>query len=135
MKRAFLLMIAVLMILGLTACSGEAYNKAYTASGDSNNPNGLTENDGRFGATDDLNVIVKLNTHRSEVEVEARFFGPEDAPLGEPLMVTADKDVGTVLLGLDWESRPDGQPWVAGSYKVEIYIDGKKVDTIRFGVA
>jgi len=59
MKRALLLTTAVLVILSLAACSGEVTDKAYPASGDSNNPSGLTENDGQFGSTDDLNVIVQ----------------------------------------------------------------------------
>jgi hypothetical protein len=137
MKRAHLVLIPLLVVLTLTlsACGGEVYSRSYTASGDGTNPNSLVENNGQFLVTDDLNVVVKLNTHSDDVEVEARFFGPENVPVGDPLKTTASKDVGTVLLGLDFETRPDTTTdWPRGAYKVEVYVDGERVETINFEV-
>lgn len=135
MKRAALMIIPLLMVLSLSACSSEIYNLSYTASGDSTNPNALVDNSGQFLVTDDLNVVIRLNQHNDDVEVEARFFAPGDDPLGDPLKTTASKDVGTVVLGLDFETRPDQTTdWPRGDYKVEIFVDGEKVETISFEV-
>ncbi|MCQ3930489.1 MAG: hypothetical protein DPW16_08500 [Chloroflexi bacterium] len=135
MKRAVMMIVPLLVILSLSACSGDVYSLAYTASGDGTNPNALVENSGQFLVTDDLNIVVRLNKHNDDVEVEARFYLPEDVPLGDPLKMTASKDVGTVVLGLDYETRPDQTTdWPRGTYKVDIFVDGEKSETISFKV-
>jgi hypothetical protein len=117
----------------LTACSGEVFDRAYTASGDGQNEYELTK-DEQFNPTDDFNVVVKLNKHDEMVEVVARFIDPNQEILQEP-SASAPSEVGTVVLGVDYEARTDlPNQWVVGRYKVEVLIDGEIVETLFFRV-
>lgn len=127
------LLVGLLLILILSACSSDVYVLAYTARGDSANVFGLTSTD-IFQRTDDLNVVVRLGSHKDTIEVSATFFTPDNVQEGEPLKVRAGKDVGVVTLGLDYEKRPSGEDWQSGLWRVEIRIDGEKVDELNFRV-
>jgi hypothetical protein len=138
MKR--LIFVMTLLLLVLTACGGGgAYERAYVASGDGTNELELSQTE-QFRSADDMNVVVKLNSHDSNVEVQAVFYNPDELPVGDPLTVTAGENVSTVVLGLDWETTTlrdeNNQPaiWQPGSWSVEIFVDGEKVDTLDFRV-
>lgn len=141
MKR-FVFLLAIL-VLGLTACGGDVYDVAYTARGDSTNVQALTQTE-LFQRTDDLNVVVKLGSHSGSVEVAATFYRPCDTlsencetsrvQEGETLRTTARENVGTVLLGLDYEARPEVTEWNTGSWIVEIEIDGEVVEELSFRI-
>lgn len=132
-----------LLVMGLTACSGDVYDVAYTARGDSTNFQALTQTE-LFQRTDDLNVVVKLGSHSDRVEVAATFYRPcddfaEDCETnevqeGETLRTTVGENVGSVVLGLDHESRPNEQEWITGTWRVEIEIDNEMVETLTFRV-
>lgn len=127
------LLIGLLLILILSACSSEVYELSYMARGDSTNVFALSETDILL-RTDDLNVVVRLGAHDDTVDVSATFFNPDGIQEGETLTVKAGKDVGTVVLGLDFEQRPSGEDWFTGAWHVEIRIDGEKVDELEFRV-
>lgn len=127
------LLIGLLLILILSACSSDVYELAYTARGDSANVFALTEAD-ILQRTDDLNVVVRLGAHDDTVDVSATFFGPDGLQEGETLTAKADKDTGVVILGLDFEQRPSGEDWPLGLWHIELRIDGEKVDDIEFRV-
>ncbi|MCB9436400.1 MAG: hypothetical protein H6673_05315 [Anaerolineales bacterium] len=127
------LLIGLLLILILSACSGDVYELAYTARGDSANILALTNTD-IFQRTDDLNVVVRLGSHNDTVDVSATFFDPDGNQEGETLTVKADKDTGMVILGLDFEQRPSGEDWQLGLWRIEIRIDGEKVDDVEFRI-
>lgn len=127
------LLIGLLLILILSACSGDVYELAYTARGDSANVFALTEAD-ILQRTDDLNVVVRLGSHDETVDVSAIFFDPNGIQEGETLTVKAGKDTGMVILGLDFEQRPSGEDWQLGLWRVEIRIDGEKVDELEFRI-
>lgn len=132
MKRLILLL--ALVALGLTACSGGgAYDRAYTASGDGRNELELSRTR-QFRSNDDLNVVVKLNTHDSDVEVKVIFINSNSQQEGDPLVVVAGPNTGTVVLGLDWESKPDGELWRSGSWEAVIEVDGEEVERLSFEV-
>jgi|GEM_PF-6110940 len=117
----------------LAACSGEAYDRAYTASGDGMREVELTA-DEQFTPTEDLNLVVKLNRRDGEVDVRARFIDP-NGDLLEEVSAEADEDVGTVVLGLDFQSRNDQvNQWLSGRYTIELFLDDEQVDTLFFRV-
>ncbi len=136
MKRTYVLRIAVLVAAGLAlllaACgTGETVKSAYTAAGDGTRPGDLTRT-GTFRHDDDLNVVIRLNTHSRELEVSAVFNAPGDSTYAtDPL--AADSDVGEVVLGLDWEAQ-NGEPWAAGEWTVEVVVDGDVEETLTFTV-
>jgi hypothetical protein len=118
----------------LAGCSGEVFDRAYTASGDGQKERELTP-DELFTPTDDLNVVVKLNKHDDSVEVIARFLDPNDDVLQEVKAEDVPSEVGTVVLGIDYESRGDlPNQWIVGPYRVKILIDGEEVETLFFRV-
>lgn len=131
--RQFFVFILILCLL--SACSGGVYDRAYTASGDGNQESELRE-DEQFTTTDDLNVVIKLGNHEENVKVVARFIDPNGDLLQE-VSAEAEGDVGTVVLGVDyeaWEASQAGNQWIVGRYGVEIIVDGEKVDTVYFRV-
>ncbi|NDJ84649.1 MAG: hypothetical protein GYB66_02080 [Chloroflexi bacterium] len=133
MKRAFLTLAALFLVLMLSACSGEVFDIAYTARGDSTNLLAVTKTD-NFQRTDDVNVVVKLSGHDGDVEVQVKFINPEGGQEGETLTAVVPEDVGTVVLGLDWEQRPSQEPWEAGSWSAEVYVDGEMVHELEYRV-
>lgn len=117
----------------LAGCSGGVFDRAYTASGDGQQEQELTPDD-LFTPTDDLNVVVKLNKRDQTVEVLARFLDPNKDVLQE-IKTDAPSEVGTVVLGIDYESRGDlPNEWLVGPYEVKILIDGEEVETLFFKV-
>ena len=141
MKR--LVFLFGLLVLGLTACGGDVYDVAYTARGDSTNFLALTQTE-LFQRTDDLNVVVKLGSHKDRVEVAATFFRPCDTQSedcvstevqeGETLRTTVGANVGTVLLGLDYEAQPEVDEWITGTWRIEIEVDSEMVDELTFRI-
>ncbi|PJF42149.1 MAG: hypothetical protein CUN55_10440 [Phototrophicales bacterium] len=138
-KKNLFFIIAVLLIFTLSACSGDVYNLAYTARGESTNILGLTQTE-FFRNNEDLNVVVKLNEHDG-VTVGARFIDPKGEQVGNIVETKVSSDVGSVVLGLDYEQLNAGVAeddiafWRSGAWKVEILIDGEVVDTLEFDVA
>lgn len=129
-----IVIVLILVAVALTACAGDGiYDQAYTASGDGTNELELNKTE-QFPRNEDLNVVVKLNSHDSDVEVVATFFDPDGDQVGDPLTVTADQNVGTVVLGLDWEGKGDEEFWEDGRWSVSIEVDGEEVDTLEFRV-
>lgn len=107
------------------------YDSAYTAQGE-----GITEPElsatTEFQPNDDLNVVVKL-ARKCDSKVTAVFINPSGES-EEPLIVSASENTATVVLGLDWESVPNEELWLAGQWSVEIYIDDTLVETLNFTV-
>ena len=131
MKRISL--IAALLILVLSACSSGIYEVAYTARGDGTNIVGLNQTN-QFQRTDDINIVVKVNSHDDPITVSASFFKPDGTQEGETLESRLESGTGSVALGLDFESRPSGEDWETGSWRVQIRIDGELVDEKIFRV-
>lgn len=132
MKR--LIFVLALFTLALSACSGGGvYDQSYMASGDGTHMVDLNQTS-QFPRNEDLNAVIKLNSHDSSVEVKATFFDPDSNQVGDPLVATADEDTGTVVLGLDWEAKEDGEFWDEGVWKAVIEVDGEEVDTLEFTV-
>lgn len=128
------IVVIVLLTLALAACSSEGvYARAYTASGDGTREIDLSRTNS-FQRNADLNVVVELNSHDSDVEVEVTFYNPDGNQVGDPLVATAASGVGTVVLGLDWEARPGGDLWPDGAWKAVVRIDGEEVETLDFSV-
>jgi hypothetical protein len=135
----------LLLVFVLAACGGDTYNYAYTASGDSLNATDLTRTT-QFRSSDDINLVVRLNTHEDNVDVEARFYtgsGADRRLFGDALKVTVGEDVGTVVLGLDFDTYynsnydPVENPnptWPSGGWDVEVFVDGEQVETLDFNV-
>jgi len=122
-----------LILLLLAGCSGNVYARAYTASGEGANETELAP-DEQFNTTEDLNVVVKLNRRKENVQVVARFIDPNEEVL-EEITANAAKDVGTVVLGVDYQGRSDQiNQWLRGRYRVEILIDDTQVDTLFFRI-
>lgn len=129
--RLNVLFLSVLLLLA--ACSGEIYDRTYTASGEGDEEHELRE-DEQFTTTDDLNVVIKLNGHEETVEVMVRFIDPNGDILQE-MRTEADNTIGTIVMGIDYEARADTtNQWIVGRYKVDIFVDEKKVDTVFFRV-
>lgn len=132
MKRVFSGGWAVLaLVLLLTACSAMPVNSVYTAVGDGTKPAELQKTS-TFTDSDDLNIVVKLNTHNRTLNVSAIFT----SPLGDVYntdTLEADETVGEVLLGLDWEAR-GSVPWDAGKWTVDVYIDEAREKQLHFTV-
>lgn len=129
-----IVIVLILAAVTLTACGSDGiYDQAYTASGDGTNELELNKTE-QFPRNEDLNVVVKLNSHDSDVEVVATFFDPEGQQVGDSLSVTADQNVGTVVLGLDWEGKGDEEFWEDGRWTVNIEVDGEEVDSLDFRV-
>lgn len=125
--------LGLLLLLLLSACAGEVYDGAYTASGDGFEEKDLRK-DEQFTATDDLNIVVKLNKHDDPVIVMARFIDPNGDILQE-VETEAASNVGTAILGVDYEARTDtANQWVVGRYRVDIFVDDQRVDTVYFRV-
>lgn len=129
--RLKVLLLGVLLVL--SACSGKVYERAYVASGEGNQENELRE-DEQFTITDDFNVVIKLNEHEEVVKVMARFVDP-NGDVMEEISTEAGSSVGTLVLGIDYEARTDTtNQWIVGRYKVDIFVDDEKVDTVFFRV-
>jgi len=118
-------------LLVLAGCGSDLYKSAYTASGEGIKPDELDKT-ATFKADDDLNVVVTLNSHKRTLPVRATFIGP-DGTLYPTDALEAEETVGEVTLGLDWEAM-GSQPWIAGDWKVEVYVEDKRVDTLNFKV-
>jgi len=129
MTRAAVLL-GILMLI-LTACSGDAVAEVYTAAGDATDPGELTATT-RFAADDDLNVVVRLNPHTRSVALRAVFLGPDGTQIATDTL-EAEPTVGEVLLGLDWEVLGSGD-WPAGDWQVEVYADDARFSTLDFAV-
>jgi hypothetical protein len=141
--RRFVLLLVILLAVPplLTACSSKPLKAAYTASGDASRPEDLDKTS-VFKPDDDLNVVITLNTHTRDLPVKAVFTAPDGTayPTDE---LDMDQTAGVAVLGLDWEMRemvtgPEGDrivpPWPEGDWKVEIYVDGKREETLKFTV-
>ncbi len=126
----FLILTALVAVL-LAACASKPVNSVYTASGDGTKPDDLTKT-GVFKPDDDLNIVVKLNSHNHELAINAIFSAPtgETYPTDD---LAADKTVGEVVLGLDWEAM-GGQLWAEGEWSVEVFVDQEKKETVKFRV-
>jgi len=85
-----------------------------------------------FLADDDLNVVVTLGAHSRSLPVYAVFTAPSGVSYATDTL-EADKTVGQVLLGLDWESQGTGS-WPSGTWTVDVYIDNAKAKTLEFTV-
>lgn len=138
MKR--MLVIVGLLLMVLTACGGSegVYDRAYVASGDGTNELELNRTK-NLRQNDDFNVVVKLNSHDSDVEVTATFFRPDGTQEGDALTAVAGENVGTVVIGLDWDTRPvddEGEIplWTEGTWEVVIEVDGEEVERLNFTV-
>ncbi len=138
MKR--MLVIVGLLLMVLTACGGSegVYNRAYVASGDGTNELELNRTK-NLRQNDDFNVVIKLNAHDSDVEVTATFFRPDGTQEGDALTAVAGENVGTVVIGLDWDTRPvddEGEIplWTEGTWEVVIEVDGEEVERLNFTV-
>lgn len=138
MKR-MLVIVGLLLMMVLTACGGDGvYDRAYTASGDGTNELELNRTR-NFRQNDDFNVVIKLNSHDSDVEVTATFFRPDGTQEGNALTSIAAENVGTVVIGLDWDTRPvddEGEIplWTEGTWEVVIEVDGEEVERLSFTV-
>jgi hypothetical protein len=121
------------LLLLLVGCSGKVYDRAYTASGQGQQESEMTA-DEQFSPRDDLNVVIKLNRHDDPVDITVRFTDPNGDLLQE-IEGTASDDVGTVVMGVDFEGRSDvGNEWIIGRYEVDILVDGEEVDRLFFRV-
>ena len=129
MKR--LIVLAMLAVLALTACSSAPLNNAYTAAGDATHPDELAKTE-TFRDDDDLNVVVTLNSHNHELAVHAIFFAPDGATYATDVL-DADETVGEVLLGLDWEAQGSFK-WPAGEWRVDVFIDDAREKSLDFQV-
>jgi hypothetical protein len=78
-------------------------------------------------------VVITLNAHNRELPVKAVFIAPDGTayPTDE---LDMDKTAGVAVLGLDWEMRSNSEPWPEGDWQVEIYVDGKREETLKFTV-
>lgn len=133
MKAFYLLFLSLICLSLLAGCSGQVFDRAYTASGEGSREQDLKP-DEQFSPSEDLNVVIKLNQRRSTVEVLARFIDPNGDMLDE-IRTEAPSSVGTVVMGLDYEARTDiGNTWQTGPYRVEISIDGELAETLFFRV-
>ncbi len=130
MKR---ILLGIVLILILGACSGDVYSVSYTARGDSTNFMGLTQTT-LFQRTDDINVVIKLNEHDDDVEVSATFYNPSNEQEGETQSARANGETGVVVLGLDWETRPGERDWDSGDWHVEVRVDGELVEELEFRI-
>ncbi len=128
MKRIVFLLVALLVLAG---CSSDMYKSGYTASGEGVRPAELHKTT-TFKTDDDLNVVVKLNSHKRTLPVRATFVGPDGTAYPTDAL-EAEETVGEVTLGLDWEAM-GSLPWIAGDWKAEVYVEDKKVDTLKFTV-
>jgi hypothetical protein len=131
-------MIRILVLLGLSmlllaACGGKTFDRAYMASGEGLRESELSP-DEQFTGADDLNVVVKLNRHSDDANVEVVFTDP-NGDVMERIEAVAPSTVGTVVLGLDYERRDDvGNQWLIGRYRVEVFVDEELVETLFFRV-
>ena len=127
-----LLMLAVGALL-LAACGGDTFERAYTASGEGLRESELSP-DEQFTGDDDLNVVVKLNRHGEDVNVEAVFYDPNGEVL-ERIETIATDEIGTVVLGIDYDLRDDQvNRWITGRYRVEVFLDDELMETLFFRV-
>lgn len=133
MKQVSIAILALVLVLILSACGGGVYQVSYTARGDGTEILSLTQTD-QFQATDDLNVVVKFKSHNDPVEVSVKFLNPEGNQEGETLRATADREVGSVVLGLDWDARPEAEEWATGTWYAEVSVDGEQEARLRFRV-
>jgi hypothetical protein len=39
-----------------------------------------------------------------------------------------------VVLGLDHDTKGDTSGWPAGTWKIDLYVDGEKVETLSFTI-
>lgn len=121
-------------LLFLAACSGgQPFDRAYIAAGDGQREQDLTA-DEQFTSTEDINVVIKLKKRDDSVHVAAEFIDPNGDTL-ETIEADAPDNVGTVVLGLDYQARADvGNEWRDGRYEVKIRIDQETVATLYFRV-
>lgn len=132
MKSTIWLVLIPLTLL-LVACSSEPFDRAYIAAGDGSREVDLVA-DEQFTPTEDFNVVVKLNRRNDPVDLLARFIDP-NGDLLEEITATADTEIGTVVLGVDYQSRSDQvNQWLRGRYRVEVFVDGEQVETLFFRV-
>jgi hypothetical protein len=133
MKKIFLILPFLLIVTLLSACRQEAFARAYIAAGDGTREQDLTP-DEQFTPSEDFNVVVKLHRRAKTVEVLARFIDP-NGDLLEEIRTDAPDNVGTVVLGVDYQARRDTvNTWLRGRYTVELFVDGEQVETLYFRV-
>lgn len=128
MKYVVWLLLAAALVL--TACSGDSVYEAYTASGDGTTADKLNKTTA-FRYDDDLNVVLTLGAHSRTLPIYAEF----EAPTGQIFttdMLEADRTVGKVVLGLDWEAR--NTAWPDGKWAVDVFVNLERVHTLEFTV-
>lgn len=120
-----------LVLLALAACGSGPIREAYTAAGDATRPDDLTPT-ATFRPDDDLNVVVRLNSHSRRLPVQAVFRGPEGSQYATDTL-EASATVNVVLLGLDWEAHGIAG-WPTGTWQVDVLVDGETQTTLEFRV-
>lgn len=122
----------MLFALLLAACSSAPFDSAYTAAGDGTEPDDLARTS-VFRPDDDLNIVVKLNSHNREIPVQAVFTAPTGTTYQtDPFDVS--ETAGEVVLGLDWEGNTGGEPWPVGEWSVAVFVDEKQEKMLTFQV-
>ncbi|NDJ78285.1 MAG: hypothetical protein GYB65_18710 [Chloroflexi bacterium] len=134
MKRVILMALGLLaLVMALAACSSVPVREAYTAAGESSNPNNVTEQD-EFSAFEDLNVVIELNRHSHKLLLQAVFRPLATGQEYWTNVQEAEETTGTVLLGLSWDGTTGGEPWPSGEWQVDILVDQEVEDTVSFTV-
>ncbi len=131
MKRIRVWLGLGVVMLALAACGSGTIREAYTAAGDATRPADLTPT-ATFRPDDDLNVVVRLNSHGRRLPVQAVFRGPDGSQYATDTL-EAGATVSTVLLGLDWEAHGIAG-WAAGTWQVDVLVDGETQATLEFRV-
>jgi hypothetical protein len=106
--------------------AGGSLSEVYSAAGDGYRPSELTPT-ATFSADDDINIVFTTTT---AAEVSVVFVLPD----GQQVELEGGEFEAGVsdILGLDWEQY--GQPWPAGRWSAEVYVDGVLETTLSFQV-
>lgn len=110
----------------MTVPALDSLSNVYTAAGDGVRAAELTRTT-VFAVDGDINVVVVA---ADDIEVGAVFTLP-DGRISEQNMNLSRGESG--VLGLDWESV--GQAWPVGTGTVEIFVDGRSIQTLEFSIS
>jgi outer membrane usher protein FimD/PapC len=133
MKKDHVLKVSILAVLSvlIIACSFSAstakINEVYLATDDAGN-NKVSA----FTPNDIFYALVDLKNAPDDTEVKAVWYAVE-VPDIDPNYLIDEFTIATGSGVIPFSLTNDG-PWPAGSYKVEVYLNGELNQTLEFNV-
>lgn len=131
-KRHMSAILALLVVLMSASCSGGPSADWVTGAGLYLSPDGA-EPTSSYGWLDTFYLIVDLTNTPEDTEVQASWIAV-DTNRAEPETVIKIDQQTALNSRLVFELKNEGNFWPVGAYQVNLYLNGKLIQEIKFEV-